>query len=89
MVCFLASKKNTEPVDFERVLRRLDVLIAILLEVGEKNGKPIPIGMRVRILSKAGMRPVEISRILGKSLSYVTKEQALLRKEKRRHEQED
>jgi len=86
MVCSLANKKSTELVDFARVLERLDVLIAIFLEVGKMNGKPIPIRKRVRILSEAGMRPVEISKILGKSLSYVTKEQALLKKERRRHE---
>lgn len=86
MVCFLANKKSTKPEDLEQVLRRLDVLIAILLEIGEKKGKPITISTRVRILSQAGMRPVEISKILGKSLSYVTKEQALLRKERRSRE---
>jgi len=86
MVCLLVRTTTREEADFKQILRRLDVLIAVLLEMGQKNGKPIPVGTRVRILSQAGMRPVEISKILGKSLSYVTKELTLLRRGERTSE---
>lgn len=81
----MPKRSKVEEVSLNEIAKRLDAIITVLLEVAEKEGKTIPVGTRVRILSQAGMRPTEISKILGKSLSYVTKEQSLLRRERRGH----
>jgi DNA-binding MarR family transcriptional regulator len=81
LVYFLANKKDTPDKRIHEVLRRMDALMGILLETGGKNGTPVPMVTRIRILSQTGMRPIEISKILGKKPSYVTKELARLRKE--------
>jgi hypothetical protein len=81
MVYFLANEKTTDKASQE-IIRRLDVLIGVLLETGGKNGTPVPMGTRIRILSQMGMRPTQISKILGRKLSYVTKELFRLRKAK-------
>ena len=73
--------KEQKPVEGSQdVLRRLDALIAITLETSGRNGKAIAMGTRIKILSQAGIRPIEISRILGKSQSYVTSELVRLKK---------
>jgi len=66
----------------EEVVRRLDALINILLETAGKNGTPVPMVTRIRILHESGMRPVEISKVLGKKIGYITKELSRIRKER-------
>jgi len=51
--------------------KRLDALINVLLETARPEGKPISVMERVRILSDAGLRPVEIAQILGISSTHV------------------
>jgi len=69
--CFLS---DTADKRHEEVIRRLDALINVLLETAGKNGIPVPMVTRIRILHESGMRPVEISKVLGKKMAYVTKE---------------
>jgi len=68
---------------YRDLVKRLDTIINILLETARPNGKEIRISKRIEILRDAGLRPAEISKILGKSLSHVTKELVLIRKKKR------
>jgi len=58
----------------------LDALIAVLLEVGTKNDKPLSIATKVRLLHQSGLRATEISKILGKTPSHVRKELTRLRR---------
>lgn len=66
----------------EEVIRRLDALINVLLETAGKNGIPVPMVKRIRILHESGMRPVDISKVLGKKMSYITKELSRIKKER-------
>jgi hypothetical protein len=84
----LPKRPKVEEATLNEIAKRLDVIIAVLLEVAEKGGKTIPVRTRVRMLSQVGMRPTEVSKILGKSLSYVRKEQSLLRRERGGHPRE-
>lgn len=66
---------NNEQIHESEIVKRLDVIIALLAQTGDRK-----IGESMVVLRKAGLRPTEISKILGKSLSHVTKELALARK---------
>jgi hypothetical protein len=79
-VYFLANKKDTIDKGSQEIVRRLDALINVFLETGGKDGSPIPVVTRIRILSEVGMRPIEISKILGKKITYVNKELSRLRR---------
>jgi hypothetical protein len=63
-----------------QLTKRLDAILNVLLETASTPGKPITATRKIAILYSAGLRPIEISRILGKSLSYVTKELTRIRK---------
>lgn len=71
VVCFLSDTADKGQQD---VVRRLDALINVLFETAGKNGTPAPMVTRIRILHQAGFRPIEISKMLGKKISYITKE---------------
>jgi len=51
------------------VVTRLNAVIALLAQESIKGG-----GRSILSLSNAGLRPIEIARILGKSEKYVSKE---------------
>jgi hypothetical protein len=55
----------------EELVKRLDTIITVLLETARPEGKELSIMEKIGILSKAGLRPVEISKILGTSVNYV------------------
>ena len=60
-----------ESRDTELVLKRLDAIISVLLETSRPAGKEIQMSERIRILYNAGLRPIEIARILGISATNV------------------
>jgi len=68
-------KKQENAVGDEEITKRLDAIIALLAQTGERK-----VGESMVILHNAGLRPIEISRILGKSLSHVNKELAISRR---------
>jgi len=68
-------KKQQKAVGNEAITKRLDVVIALLAQLGERK-----IGKNIVIMNSAGLRPIEISRILGKPLSYVTATLTMARK---------
>lgn len=72
------SKENTK--QFEDLVKRLDAIISVLLETARPQGKEISIVNRIVILHIAGLRPIEISKILGISMTHVTAELARIRK---------
>ena len=64
----------------QEVVRRLDALINVLFETAGKNGIPVPMVTRIKILHNVGMRPVEISKILGKKITYINNQLSRIRK---------
>jgi hypothetical protein len=73
------SSKQEKDTPWSDIMRRLDALIA--LQAQPTGGK---IGQTIATLRNAGLRPIEISRILGKSLTYVTATLAIEKKSRRR-----
>ncbi len=66
---------HNERINESEIAKRLDAIIALIAQTGDRK-----IGDSMVILRNAGLRPTEISKILGKSLSHVTKELALAKK---------
>jgi hypothetical protein len=66
----------------KKIVKRLNAIIKILLETNRPGGKEIPIIQRIRILYEAGLRPVEISEILGWGPTSVTSVITRIRKSK-------
>jgi len=74
------STKTTEDESMLQVVKRLDAIINIILETTKLDGKRLSDAKRIELLHTAGLRPIEISRILGKSLSNVGVQLSLMRK---------
>lgn len=72
-------------LEIRDAVKRLDAIINILLETSGVS-KPLSMQRRIEILYGAGLRPIEISRILGKSLTNVSVQLNLLRKKKSKKE---
>jgi hypothetical protein len=75
-----SSVVNATDKDHQDIVKRLDALINVIFETGGKNGTAVQMVTRIRILHQAGMRPVEISKILGKKVAYINKELSRMRK---------
>ena len=65
------------------ISKRLGVVIALLLRTLSKSGDSLSLRDQVQLLSDLGMRPKDIAEILGRTSTYVNKELASLRKNKR------
>jgi len=65
------------------LVKRLDALINVLLETARPDGKELRVMDKVRILSGAGLRPIEIARIMGISVNQVNVNLHALRKKKK------
>jgi len=63
-----------------QLAKRLDAIINVLLETARVEEKPLSTSKKITILHTAGLRPIEISRILGKSITYVSVELTRIRK---------
>ena len=75
----MTSDENLQPKMLAEFIRRLDAILALLAQESNKG-----VGRTVLTLSDAGLRPKEIASILGKTQSYVNKELAIGRKERRK-----
>jgi len=77
---------KTERIDDTKQLaKRLDVIINILLETTKGvDGKPLSMAKRIKILHTSGLRPVEIARILGKSLTNISVQLNIMKKARSR-----
>ena len=62
------------------LMKRLDALINVLLETARPDGKELKVIEKIRILWNAGLRPIEIARILGISVNQVNVNLHALRK---------
>jgi hypothetical protein len=65
------------------ISKRLGVVIALLLRTLSKSGDSLSLRDQVQLLSDLGMRPKDIAEILGRTSTYVNKELASLRKNKK------
>ena len=63
----------------ETTNRLLKVMIALMLR--GQDEQPLTLRQRIEILTEAGLRPVEIAQILGRTNTYVNKELAGIRKQ--------
>ena len=66
------------------VKRRLDALIAILIQKELKEDKSMNMRGAVALLSSSGLKYGEIAQILGKSPTYIASELTLLKKRRRK-----
>ena len=66
--------------EFPALMKRLDICIALLLQIVERKGSKLSAKDQIRTLHSLGLRPVEIASVLGKTQSYVNKELAGIRK---------
>jgi hypothetical protein len=64
----LSDKHNSET---SAVVRRLDAVLAILLELIDEESKKASITRRITLLHLSGLKPSEIARIVGKTSVYV------------------
>ena len=66
------------------LMKRLDAIINVLLETAKApDGKELKVIDKVRMLSDAGLRPVEIARIMNVSVNQVGVTLSDLRKKKK------
>ena len=61
---------NEEQI-LDRILRRMDILIALQLEK-PIEGKSTPVSVRIKRLHQLGLKASEIADLIGKSTNYVT-----------------
>ena len=70
--------------NYKDIIRRLDAVLAVLLESSSAEGKRIPMAKQVELLDRGGLRPAEIARILRKNRAYVNVELHRLRRSQER-----
>lgn len=68
--------------------KRLGVVISLLLRMLPKEGSPLTLRDQIKLLEDLGMRPKEIGSILGRTPSHISKELAIIRKEKKKRYEE-
>ena len=78
------AAKTKKDNDTWQLAKRLDAIINILLVTSRIDGKPLSVAKRIEILHASGLRPVEIARILGKSLTNISVQLNLMKKAKSR-----
>jgi hypothetical protein len=76
-----ADQEVTRPQSTDRLLK---VIIALLLR--QKEEQIVSLKRQIEILDDLGMRPVEIAETLGRTPTYVNKELAGIRKQKKKRE---
>lgn len=72
-----------ENKQFEAVNKKLEVMIAILLKLLNKNGKELSLREQIALLNDLGVRPIDIARILGRDPRYINKEIVFFKKSKK------
>jgi hypothetical protein len=63
--------KGKDNADIREVIRKLDAILAVLLESMVEDEKKVSITKRIWLLHTSGLKPSEIARILGKTPTYV------------------
>ncbi len=68
----------------KRLIRKLDVVIALLLKDLRQDDRPLTLREQIAVLNDLGVGPAEIGQIIGRPNKYVSKELAGLRKRAKR-----
>lgn len=63
--------------------KRLGIVIALLLKALPRAGDNLSLRDQVQLLSDLGMRPKDVAEVLGRTSTYVNKELAGLRKNRK------
>jgi len=66
---------------FKTIAKRLDVIISLLLQSVEVDGRKLSLRSQIKHLSEMGLRPIEIAGVLGKNPGYINKELVAIRRE--------
>lgn len=83
----MAKKFKETPSDNSAIVRRLDAIIAVLLETPyPADGKPFKMMKRIDILNSAGLRNFEIAQIIGLKPSTIAVVLNSLRKKEKMKE---
>ncbi len=72
---------NEEKAD---VLKRLDAIVLLLMNLIPRNAEAPSVRDQIRLLASVGIGPAEIGRMLGKSTSAITSELAKMNKKHRK-----
>ncbi len=80
----MEPKNNKDETKYEvaQILARMDVVVALLLRLIPKGVEGLSLREQVRILNNLKIRPVDISKITGRTQSHINKELVSIRKEK-------
>jgi hypothetical protein len=67
----------------EQMTQKLDVVSAILLRLVPKNLEGLSLKDQIALLDGLGVRPVEISKIIGRPQNYISKELVAIRRKQK------
>ncbi len=62
--------------------QKMDIIIAVLLRLIPKDMEGLQLKEQIKLLDGFGVRPVDISKIVGRTSGYVNKELVSIRKQK-------
>jgi len=69
--------------NIKRLGLKLDILVALLLKLIPKDKEGLSLKEQISLLKKLGVRPIDISKIIGISPGHVNKELASINKNKK------
>lgn len=77
------NNNNTDKLEtLKELSKKMDIIIGLLLALIPKDMKSISFRKQVQLLDSLKIRPVDISKITGRTQGYVNKELASIRKSK-------
>ncbi|MFH1326660.1 MAG: hypothetical protein ABIH59_00855 [archaeon] len=66
--------------DDKEILKRLDTIVFLLLELKDKEGK-MPLKEKIRLLNDAGLDYTQIAKVLGKNAGNIAVQLTLMKKD--------
>ena len=78
------EQKNHEEIKslMQQLSKKMDILVALLLRLIPKDRDTLSLKEQVRFLDSLKIRPVDISKITGRTQGHINKELASIRKGK-------
>jgi len=74
------NNNSKEPL--QQIEGKIDIIVALLLRLLPKTGDNLSLKDQIRLLDNLCVRPIEISKIIGRPQNYVSKELVAIRKQK-------
>lgn len=75
-----SAKKSPESIALDSLTKRMDVIISLLFRMVGKDATELPLKEQIAALDNLGIRPVEISQIVGRTQTHVNKELVAIRR---------